>query len=168
MNSVQFDECFTSKRIHSQCEEEKKVAIKTFPHRLRNKSVKDPEVVDRWSATSESLVTTDHRMPGKQAHRIPDPHAGIIVVRHNGPHTQREKDIVQVLGRFKALVPNWQTLDVTNSVVELYQDRVEVYSVKGGKTSVSTPVSFSQADFLVALISALSENAQKAIGSCDS
>ena len=100
MISLQFDECFTSKKIRENCQAEGKASIKTFPHRMRGKSVKDVEVVDRFLPSQSSLVTTDHRLPIREASGIPDQHAGIIVVRHNGPHTQREKDIIHVLANF--------------------------------------------------------------------
>lgn len=156
---LQFDECFTSKKIRARCEAEGKSAIKTFPHRLRNKAVKDPEVVDRFLPGESSLVTTDHRLPIKEAARIPNQHAGIIVVRHNGPHTQREKDIIQVIENFKSHVQQWENLNWANSVVELYQDRVEIYAIENGTRRRSVVVSFVDAAFEQDLIQTLAANA---------
>lgn len=158
MIRVQFDECFTSKRVRVLCEAEGKVAVTTFPHRLRSQSLTDLEVVERFIPSQSTLVTTDHRLPLKQAQRIPDHHPGIIVVRNNGPHTQRERDIIEVLALFKARVPQWEQLTWLNSVIELYQDRVEVYSIKDGRPTRPIVVHFANSDFLILFSEALTAN----------
>ncbi|MGH7140563.1 MAG: hypothetical protein ACREHD_32920 [Pirellulales bacterium] len=159
MNSVQLDENSTSKKLFALCKDEGKVSVKTFPRAMRNKSVQDPDVVDRFLKSNESLVTTDHRMPIKQAAKIPNFHAGIIIVRNNGPHTQREKDILEVLRTFKDRMPKWEDLNWSNSIVELYQDRVEIYSIRDSAPSAPTVINFDDADFVASLQRVLAENA---------
>lgn len=161
MISLQFDECFTSKTIRARCQAEGKVVVKSFPHRMRSRSVKDAEVVERFLPSESSLVTTDHRLLVRESSRIPDRHPGIIVVRHNGPHTQREKDIIQVLENFKSRVQNWEQLKWRNSVVELYQDRAEIYAIKGAIPTPSVAIFFSDADFEQELAEALAANASE-------
>ncbi|HJT36506.1 MAG TPA: hypothetical protein VJ783_31070 [Pirellulales bacterium] len=147
--------------MNALCEAEGKVAVDIFPRRLRSKAVKDLEVVERFLASQSTLVTTDHRLPLKQAQHIPDHHPGIIVVRNNGPHTQRERDIVEVLALFKACVPQWEQLTWLNSIVELYQDRAEVYSIKAGKPTRPVVAQFGDSDFLTLLSDALTANLQR-------
>lgn len=158
MNRVQFDECFTSKRVKALCKAEGKIAVDIFPRRLRSKAVKDLEVVERFLAWQSTLVTTDHRLPLKQAPQIPDQHPGIIIVRNNGPHTQRERDIIEVLAIFKARVPHWDQMTWLNSIVELYQDRAEVYSIKDGKPTRPVVAQFDDSGFLTSLTEALNAN----------
>lgn len=155
MIHVQFDECFSSKRVKALCDAEGKVSVSTFPHRLRNKSLKDSEVVGRFFPAHSALITTDHRLPIKQAEHIPHEHPGIIVVRNNGPHTQRERDIIEVLSNFKRRVPQWERLTWSNSIVELYQDRVEIYSIRDGNPTRSVVARFDDSDFLIAFTGAL-------------
>lgn len=155
MIRVQFDECFTSKRVKALCDAEGKIAASIFPHRLRNKSIKDIEVVERFFPSNSILVTTDHRLPINQAEHIPREHPGIVVVRNNGPHTQRERDIIEVLANFKARVPQWECLTWSNSIVEFYQDRVDVYSIRDGNPTRSVVARFDAPDFLLAFTGAL-------------
>lgn len=155
MIRVQFDECFTSKRVKARCDAEGKAAVSTFPRRLRNKSLKDADVVERFSSEHSTLITTDHRLPLKQAEHIPPEHPGIIVVRNNGPHTQRERDIIEVLSTFKARVSQWDHLNYSNSIVELYQDRAEIYSIQNGNPTRSVVARFDDSNFLFAFTDAL-------------
>lgn len=140
MISLQFDECFTSKKIRARCQAEGKVVVKSFPHRMRSRSVKDAEVVERFLPGESSLVTTDHRLPVRESSRIPDCH---------------------LLENFKSHVQSWEQLKWRNSVVELYQDRAEIYAIKGAIATASVAIFFSDAAFEQELAEALAANASE-------
>ena len=77
MNAVQLDEAINSKKLVTACENEAKVDIVRFPPEMRDRGLKDPEVIAQLMPLGNTFLTTDLGFARDWAEYIPDGQPGI-------------------------------------------------------------------------------------------
>jgi hypothetical protein len=158
MITVQLDECCNSRRLVEMCKVEGKADVRRFPRASRGIGLKDPEVLKRFMPLDIPLLTTDHSLPEEHTADIPLSHPGIVIVRSSKPWSQRTQDILDVLEIFKAAVPQWNSLSLRNSIVELWHDHVDVYRAERGRLTKSVQMDFASGTLVDKLLSQLRQN----------
>ena len=132
MITVQLDQCCEGKRISKACSASGRVDAWRFPKPLKAKPTPDEKVLERFLPQGRPFITTDWRMPGQQAERIPDSHAGIVVIRCKKAG-QSDDDILAALGAFKIHEPEWDSLVIRNSIIDIWDDHVDICAARGAR-----------------------------------
>ncbi|MGA2032133.1 MAG: hypothetical protein ABSG68_07760 [Thermoguttaceae bacterium] len=119
MRAFQLDECTNSRKLKDECQKEGRAELHRFPVAMRNKAVKDDEIL-RWLSTLDApLLTSDVRMKRDHASEMPATHPGIVVMSSGDRHPLSRKEKLKLLAVVKADFPEWDKVPLANSVVEI-------------------------------------------------
>lgn len=153
MTTFQFDECFDDFDVIEACNNDNKVSALRLDDDLMGKQ--DPEVLSVLMARSTPMVTIDGKLPGKHTAHIPDTNPGIITVGFSRYTIDRRREALKtltttaaglLLRTFKDLCPNWDSLLVRNSIVEITNKEVMVSHVEKGKLKFDVHLPFGVDD----------------------
>lgn len=136
--------------------------VKRFPDNLRNRGVKDPEMIAWFCEAGNPLVTTDKALHIAHAASIPNQHPGIIVLAAVGNYVLSSRLLISLIGEFKSHVPGWQDVDFANSVVELWSRHeydVFVYRYWNGQELGCDRFRYSSEGWLHGFLETLHRNA---------
>jgi hypothetical protein len=151
MNTFQFDECFDDFDVIEACNNEKKAEALRLDDELMGKL--DPQVLAVLMVRPIPLVTIDGKLPGKHTAHIPEINPGIITVGYSRYTIDRRREALktltttaagQILHKFKDLCPNWHTLIVRNSIVEITNKEVIVSHVEKGMLKFDIHILFEE------------------------
>ncbi len=164
MICYQLDECADFKRLAERCAAEGLVDLRRCPKKLKRKE--DPEVLDAILGSNSTLLTTDRTIHCEHNRHIPDAHPGILIIASLAPWTLRARDVERILRQFKSAFPNWHTITIRNSVVEITERYAEIWKVVGGTVVRFGRVEFTKDGWQDELRKLLSQNAkgQQTIG----
>ena len=150
MRAFQLDECANSKRLRRQCKKDGVVDVHSFPKRIRNKSIKDPEVL-RWLADLDTpLITTDGGLTTEHVSDVPDSHPGIVILRSAARPTLTLRDIQALLREFKNRLTRWHEIDISGSIVEIWKANefdVRVTRIKSGQVVSETVMRYQDKEW---------------------
>ena len=108
------------------------------------------------------LVTFDRALPHEHTASVPSQHPGIIVLsNYPAPQTMTVRIAQRILGRFKAVFPQWHLVPWTNSVVEVTTISVEVWHADGDRLIRDAYLAFDSADWQAQLTSMLHQSSHR-------
>ena len=94
--------------------------VLSFPKELRNKGVKDPDVLKWLGGRATPLVTTDARLKTDHTSDIPDRYPGIVVLCSADRPTLTRRGQQRLLSTFKSNLTGWDQIDISNVIVEIW------------------------------------------------
>ncbi len=159
MRTFQLDECANSKKLRWQCKEQGLVDVRSFPKEIKNKSVKDPAVLEWFAGLSATLVTTDARLKTDHTSAIPDRHPGIVVLCSADRATLILRDKQALLGKFKNNLTGWDQIDISDMIVEIWKGHeydVSVTRVESGQIVSEVRMEYKDADWPDCFVRAVS------------
>ena len=140
MTIFQLDECISMKKLIRTCREQGFSEAYPFPNAMKNKGIKDPEMLQTLLPLGNPILTTDKKLMFYNLFAIPEKHPGIIVIgtSHEEPRTLKKEIILKILSRFKSFLPQWHTINWSNSIVLITEKTVQVWhkvsdSLKSGE-----------------------------------
>jgi hypothetical protein len=86
----------------------------------------DVTIVQYCQQHNLPLLTVDWRLPDSQTSLLSNENPGVVVVRNDSRRTITTAIIMAVLGEFKSRLADWHTLEIRNSILELWPDGVLV------------------------------------------
>ena len=159
MTTFQLDQCLDSKRFARECAAEGLCQTFRLPPTLRDAD--DPQLLRALMVAPNPLVTFDRALPHEHTASVPLRHPGIIVIsNYPAPQTMTVRIAQRVLGRFKAVFPQWHLVPWTNSVVEVTTIGVEVWHVDAYRLIRDAYLAFDSADWQTRLTNILHQNSQ--------
>lgn len=159
MRTFQLDECTNSKKLRRQCKQQGVVDVRSFPVELKNKSVKDPQVLQWLAGLDTPLVTTDAHLKTEHTSDMPDSHPGIVVLCSAGRSTLTLRDKQALLSAFKSNLTGWDQIDVSNLIVEIWKRHdydVCVTQIRSGEIVSEVCMGYNDADWPQRFIRAVS------------
>lgn len=159
MITYQVDENTDSKRFVETCQSQGLVDVWRFPRRLKGEP--DPIVLGSVLQSGRTLLTNDRRIHLDNLDHIPERHCGILIITKDRPPTTiRIADVVRILSEFKARFPAWHTTSLRNSIVEISENRVEVWRIDRSELA-SRVVDLNEDGWEQSLSTILNQNAQR-------
>jgi len=160
MSSFVLDECAYSRRLQAQCEQEGLAIVKRLRKALAGS--KDPKLLPEVVRTGDTLVTYDRSIAEQNASLLSLGHAGIVVVASASIQPPLTDALArQILRRFKQILPQWHSVDVTDSVVEITQESVRVCHAEGGKIEQDEYLRYDRSDLRQLLLDILNRNSSR-------
>jgi hypothetical protein len=160
MSNFVLDECAYSRRLRAQCEQEGLATVKRLPRALAGS--KDPELLPEVVRAGDTLLTYDREIAEQNASLLSLGHAGIVVVRSASIRSPLTDALArQILRKFKQIMPGWHSANVTNSVIEITQESVQLWHAEGGKLEQDGYLRFDRADLQEALLDVLKTNSSR-------
>lgn len=129
MLAYQVDQCATWTTFVKACNDQGLVQVWGFPRKLKDED--DPVVLAHVLPSGRTLITTDRAIHHDNLAHIPRKHAGILIVALASPtRTMTMAGARRVLANFKTAVPHWHRISLRNSIVELTDRSVQVWTVR--------------------------------------
>jgi hypothetical protein len=161
MITYQADECFDSKKFIKACNQQGLVSVWRCPSDLKAK--KDPEVLAEILPSGRTFLTTDRKIHFEHASSIPDYHSGILIIANTiSPKTITIKEVMRRLSYLKSIIPDWHSISLRNSIVEIAENNVIVWRVVSGHVVQMKFLDYEQNDWHQILIELLKRNASSA------
>ena len=129
MKKFQLDQNLDSRKLVRACNNEGHATASRLPPTLRDSE--DPVLLMALMKAAAPLVTLDRRLPREHTTHIPDANPGIIVVT-NYPKkypTMTSAIATRILGNLKLSFPTWPDAPLSNSILEITVEGVEVCHV---------------------------------------
>ena len=128
MLAYQVDQCARWKTFVKTCNDQGLVRVWGFPRKLEDED--DPVVLEHVLPSGRTLITTDRAIHLDNLAHIPQKHSGILILALASPtKTMTMVGAQRLLATFKAAVPHWHQMRLRNSIVELTDSSVEVWTV---------------------------------------
>jgi hypothetical protein len=127
MNLVQLDEQSSADKLVRSCAAEGHVEAMRFPRAL--KGVPDEEVLVTLVPLGNPIISIDQGFVADHMNFIPDRHAGFLILDVDNSSTYRinTHTAQKILAELKRDMPNWHTLNVSNSVLHIKESTIEVF-----------------------------------------
>jgi len=160
MSAFIFDDCIFSKDLKVECDRQGLVSTQRLEDDLRGKEdcIVLPAIVNRGSV----LVTEDRRMAEENAEFLSNDHPGLLVVAsEESTKTLTGRLVRAILNRLKSVLPNWHSVTMRNSIVEVTQRTVFVYHADRGTIHYDRHMPLDDPKMLEDLVTILNRNASK-------
>lgn len=159
MITYQVDENTDSKHFVETCQRQGLVDVWRCPRRLKGEP--DPIVLGYVLQSGRTLLTNDRRIHLDNLVHVPERHCGILIItKTRSPTTIRIADVMRILSDFKSRFPAWHTTSLRNSIVEISENRVEVWRIDRGELA-SRVVDLNQGGWEHNLSTILNQNAER-------
>ena len=165
MPQYQLDECLNDPVFARECEQTAAAnsltaEVKLLPRELKGKA--DPEVLEKLLPLGRAILTKDRRIARDHPDSLHPGHPGIVIVASVLPGTITVKIVKKILSAFKGGFPQWSQTDLSNSIVEITQEGVDVHSVSGSAYQRDRYIGFQESGWQQILTGVLQTNASRA------
>ena len=163
MRRIQLDEDIDAKHLVKACRAEGKVEAKRFPSKMRNKGIADPVVLGVLIPMGNPILSIDLGLVHEHRRHVPDVHPGILLVGldEDSVRTITTHLTQSMLSRFKRQIPQWETLQLRNSIIVVRESHVEVYHIENGDLERDDFLSREKTSFAEELTALLRRNAER-------
>jgi hypothetical protein len=154
VTTFQLDENNNYTQLAEQCNNDGACTVLRFPARLRG--TKDQQLLPMLLSENATLVTTDFTIVSDNRDSVPNPNAGIIVVKSRSPKppftaTRAVRFIVQ----FKNKFPAWATINWAGLYIEISEAETYICALTEGDVSGGISFEFQNATFSDQLLGAI-------------
>jgi hypothetical protein len=164
MIEFQLDECISDPAFAEKCRAMAKekysveVSVLLLPRRLKGRD--DDDVLEEVMLLPSPMITKDRRLVYDHTEHIPEKNPGIIVIS-SAPGMNRTMTVAyagRILSEFKRMCPDWHSLPVRNSILEINQIGVLVSHVIGGVVRKDEYLTFDDPTWIGSFVDLLIQN----------
>jgi hypothetical protein len=159
MNAIQLDEDCDAAHLERACQLEGKVTALRFPRQL--KGMKDPEVLQRLIPQAVPILTLDRGFAEENQAFVPDSHAGIVILAldDDALRTMTTKLAQRMLADIKGQIPEWDSVDISNSILVIRNSTIEVYRCRSHLVILDVSIDRNIDGWIDELLVSLHQNA---------
>jgi hypothetical protein len=146
VTTFQLDENNNYAQLAEQCNNDDACTVLRFPLHLRG--TKDPQLLPMLLSRDAALLTTDFNIVSDNRDSIPNPNAGIIVVKSRSPKPPfTARRAVGFIVQFKNKFPAWPTINWAGLYIEISETETYICALTGGDISNGISIEFQDATF---------------------
>lgn len=154
MTTFQLDENNNYAHLAEQCNNNGACTVLRFPPRLRG--IKDSQLLPMLLSANATLLTTDFTIVSDNLDSIPNPNAGIIVVKSRSPKPPfTATRAVGFIVRFKNKFPAWATINWAGLYIEISEAETYICALTDGDVSAGLSIEFQNDTFSDQLLGAI-------------
>ena len=146
MTTFQLDENNNYTHLAEQCNNDGACTVLRFPARLRG--IKDSQLLPMLLSANATLLTTDFTIVSDNRDSIPNPNAGIIVVKSRSPKPPfTATRAVRFINQFKNKFPAWPTINWAGLYIEISETETYISALMDGDISGGISIEFQDDTF---------------------